>query len=161
MLFRWYFFAVAEVTVKVSLSSAGDDFKISRPLGSTFFSAVLTWSVVVTPAGGVPPGERAAKNAPLYSGSMLIDPSLSALRYSSRAPMLNFRVTLTPLPSRAWAYISASSWFSGKLADPITMAGFEESPVPPPLVGLPPQALSGSSNATAATSAPSLVFVDM
>ena len=68
------------MTVRVSLSSAGDDLRICRPLGSTFSSAEFTCSVVETPAGGVPPLDSAARNAPLYSGIMLIDPSLSALR---------------------------------------------------------------------------------
>jgi hypothetical protein len=75
-----YLLAVAAVTVSVSLSSAGDDVRVSRPLGSTFCRAALTWSVVVTPLGTSPFGDNAARKAPLYSGIMLIDPSLSALR---------------------------------------------------------------------------------
>jgi hypothetical protein len=72
--------------------------------------------------------------------------------------MLNLRVTFTPLASRAWAYISARSWFSGKFAEPIVIAGEEASPVPPPLVGSPPHALSGRIAASATAAAASLDF---
>src|SRR3954469_24108553 len=75
--------------------------------------------------------------------------------------MLNLRVTLTFLASSAWEYISASSWFSGKLADPMVIAGEEELPVPPPLVGSLPHALSGRIAATTAAAAVSLVNLCM
>src|SRR4051794_14746354 len=73
--------------------------------------------------------------------------------------MLNLRCTVTSLASRAWAYISASSSFSGKFADPIVMV--EEPPEPPPLVGSPPHALSGRTAATTAATATSLDFLGM
>src|SRR3954451_7243307 len=158
---RWYLLAVSEVTVKVSLSSAADCSVVSVPFGRTFCSAASTSSGVLTSLGTVPPGERAASRAPLYSGIMSIEPSLSALRYSSRAPMLNLRLTLTPLPSRDWEYISASSSFSGKFADPTVIV--EEPPElePPDAVGSPPQALNGNIAATTVASATSLVFVSI
>src|SRR4051794_34827971 len=73
--------------------------------------------------------------------------------------MLNLRCTVTSLASRAWAYISASSSFSGKFADPIVMV--EEPPEPLPLVGSPPHALSGRTAATTAAIATSLDFLGM
>ena len=75
--------------------------------------------------------------------------------------MLNLRVTFTSLASRAWAYISASSWFSGKFAEPMVMAGEDSSPVPPPADGSPPHALSGRIAATTTAAAASLDLLNM
>ena len=75
--------------------------------------------------------------------------------------MLNLRVTLTSLASRAWAYISASSSFSGKFAEPMVMVEESDEPEPPALVGSPPHALSGRIAATTAAIAMSLVFLGM
>ena len=116
---------------------------------------------MLTPFGATPPLDSADSSAPLYSGTMSIDPSSSALRYSSRAPMLNLRFTLRPAPSKAWAYISASSSFSGKLAEPIVIVDDEPPDALSVLVGSPPHALRGRTAATTAATAASLVLLGM
>src|SRR4051812_46861568 len=75
--------------------------------------------------------------------------------------MLNLRLTVTSLASSDWEYISASSSFSGKFADPTVIVEVSADPEPPPAVGSPPQALSGSIAATTVASAASLVFVNI
>ena len=68
---RWYFFAVAWVTVTESLSCAEEELRISTDEGSLALSAAFTSAVV---AAVLLVSTDVVSSAPLYSGMMLTAP---------------------------------------------------------------------------------------
>src|SRR5438067_9483620 len=69
---------------------------------------------------------------PVYSGYMSIWWEVSDLSVSSELPMLGFSLTVKPLASRAWAYMSPSVNSSVKFLSPMVIGGF-------PLPGFEPE----------------------
>ena len=74
MLVRFHFFAVASVTVTVSLSLAGDGVSIARSPGSARYNSRSTFSGAVT----VLSGSKYCSSVPVYSGIRSMEWSRSA-----------------------------------------------------------------------------------